>query len=101
MNMSIQRDQNLVICPKKKKEKRPKLGHLSKKESQDLATTKHTYKCFKIRLEHSHNERISIRATKVNRGGCQGMIHRVQTWNHPSRGHHFILIGSQLSQGVL
>jgi hypothetical protein len=37
MNMSIQRDQNLVICPKKKKkkeEKRPKLGHLSKRKAK-------------------------------------------------------------------
>jgi hypothetical protein len=91
MNMSIQRDQNPVICPKKKKrdqnlvirpKERPKLGH-----------HKHRYKCFKIRLEHSHNKRISIRAIKVNREGCQGMIHRVQAWEpsfpwtsfHPDR----------------
>jgi hypothetical protein len=34
INMSIQRDQNLAIRQKEKKEKRPKLGHLSKRKAK-------------------------------------------------------------------
>ena len=36
MNMSIQKDQNLVICPKKKKEKRPKTWSFVQKEKPKL-----------------------------------------------------------------
>ena len=79
--MSIQRDQNLVICPKTREE--TETWSFVQKKGQNRATTEYTHKCFKIKLKHSHNKRMSIRATKVNQGGCQGMIHRVQTWEPP------------------
>ena len=79
--MSIQRDQNLVICPKKREE--TKTWSFVQKKGQNRAATKYTHKCFKIKLGHSHNKGMSIKATKVNQGGCQGMIHRVQTSEPP------------------
>ena len=54
--MSIQRDQNLVICPKEREQnlvicakERPKLSH-----------TKHKYKYLKIRLEYGHHKKINM-----------------------------------------
>jgi hypothetical protein len=41
--MSIQRDQNLVICPKKKKREETETWSFVQKKGQNLATTtKHT-----------------------------------------------------------
>ena len=81
--MSIPRDQNLVICPKKKRREETETWSFVQKKGQNLAITEYTHKCFRIKLEHSHNKRMSIRVAKVNQGGCQGMIHRVQTWEPP------------------
>jgi hypothetical protein len=44
--MGIQRDQNLVICPKKKREE-TKTWSFVQKKGQNLATTEYTHKCFK------------------------------------------------------
>ncbi len=77
INKRIQRDQTWSFVQKKKK-KETKTWPFVQKKSQDLATTKQTYERIEIRLRHSHNKSMNIRITKVNQGGCQGVIHRAQ-----------------------
>ena len=60
--MSIQNDQNLVIRPKEKKE--TETWSFVQKKGQNRATTKHTYKCVRMRLKHSHHKRSEHKSYK-------------------------------------